>query len=786
MLEIEIDGKALQVNEGCTVMEAANLAGVYIPHFCYHRKLSIAANCRMCLVQVEKAPKALPACATPVTNGMKVWTHSENAVRAQKAVMEFLLINHPLDCPICDQGGECQLQDLSVGYGCGQSRYGEEKRVVFNKDLGPLVATDMTRCINCTRCVRFMQEIAGDMELGQAYRGEHAEIMPFLGRTLDSELSGNVIDLCPVGALTSRPFRFSARTWELSRRRSVSPHDGVGANLIVQTRFDRVKRVLPLENEAINECWLSDKDRFSYEALNGDERLSAPMIRRGTQWCEVSWQEALEFVANGCKAALDQQGPSAIGALASPHSTLEELHLLQKLVRALGSENIDFRLRHSDFRADGKRNGAPCLGMPLADVERLDRVLVIGSFLRKDAPLLAQRLRQAVKKGTRLSVVHPAADDWGMPVHQRALVAPSAMVDTLLHILFALADIKQTPPQPVLQSLRPASQDATATDIARELAEGRNVAVWIGNLAVQDVRGTEIELLAQEIARLAGGRFGVISEAANTVGGWLTRAVPGAGGKNVHQMLESPLAVCLLLGAEPGYDFARSDASRRALAAMQMVVALTPFNSGELREVAHVMLPLTPFTEMAGTFVNMEGRAQFFHAAARPLGEARPGWKVLRVLGNLLEASGFAQNDVLDVAREVLGEHAGKAEVLLETGLDGRLQGVSVEGRRPRADTLERVCDVPLHFADPLVRRAPALQRTHDARAPQAAVHPETLARLGLEEGAHVRLTQGDAVIELDVRADDGLAQNCVRVAAAHASTIGLGAMSGPIAMERV
>ena len=510
------------------------------------------------------------------------------------------------------------------------------------------------------------------------------------------------------------------------------------------------------------------------------------MIRRGSQWVEASWQEALEFVASGCKAALEQQGSSAIGALASPHSTLEELHLLQKMVRALGSENIDFRLRHSDFRADGKRNGAPSLGMPLADVGRLDHVLVIGSFLRKDAPLLAQRLRQAVKKGTRLSVVHPTADDWGMSVHQRALVAPSVMVETLLHILFALADIKQATPQPVLQSLRPSLFDGTAADIARDLAEGRNVAVWLGNLAVQDSRAVEIELLAQEIARLAGGRFGVISEAANTVGGWLVKAVPGAGGKNVHQMLESPLAVCLLLGAEPGYDFAQSDASRRALAAMQMVVALTPFNSGELREVAHVMLPVTPFTEMAGTFVNMEGRAQFFHAAARAFGEARPAWKVLRVLGCLLELPGFTQNDVLDVTREVLGAHAGKADVLLEAGLDGRVQGVSVENRRLRPDVLERVCDVPLYFADPLVRRAPALQRTRDARAPQAGVHPDTLARLGFTDGERVRLTQGDAVIELDVCADDGLAQNCVRVAAAHVSTIGLGAMSGPIVMERV
>ncbi|WP_287364883.1 NADH-quinone oxidoreductase subunit NuoG, partial [Thauera sp.] len=412
MLEIEIDGKQVQVDDGSTVMDAAAVAGAYIPHFCYHKKLSIAANCRMCLVQVEKAPKPLPACATPVTNGMKVWTHSELAVKAQKGVMEFLLINHPLDCPICDQGGECQLQDLAVGYGSSASRYQEEKRVVFNKNLGSLVSTDMTRCINCTRCVRFTAEIAGEMELGQAFRGEHAEIMPFIEKTIDSELSGNIIDLCPVGALTSKPFRFAARTWELSRRKSVSPHDSLGANLIVQTKHDVVKRVLPLENEDVNECWLSDKDRFSYEALNGDDRLTAPMIKQGGEWKRVDWQAALEFVATGLRGIAKDHGPASIGALGSPHSTLEELYLLQKLVRGMGSDNVDFRLRQADFRADGKRSGAPWLGMPIAGVKDLNRLLVVGSFLRKDAPLLAQRVRQAAKKGLHVSASSTLVRRW--------------------------------------------------------------------------------------------------------------------------------------------------------------------------------------------------------------------------------------------------------------------------------------------------------------------------------------------------------------------------------------
>ncbi len=407
MVELEIDGKKVEVAEGSLVMEAARKLGTYIPHFCYHRKLSIAANCRMCLVEVEKAPKALPACATPVTPGMKVFTNSEKAVKAQKSVMEFLLINHPLDCPICDQGGECQLQDLAVGYGASESRYKEEKRVVFHKNVGPLISMEeMTRCIHCTRCVRFGQEVAGVMELGMLGRGEHSEITTFVGQTVDSELSGNMIDLCPVGALTSKPFRYSARTWELARRKSVSPHDGLGANLVVQSKNQRVMRVLPLENEDVNECWISDKDRFSYEGVNSADRVTRPLLKQGGQWIETDWQTALEYVANGLASIKRDHGADQIAALASPHSTLEELYLLGKLMRGIGSDNVDFRLRQSDFSAALK--GAPWLGMPVAEVSTLQRVLVIGSSLRKDHPLLASRLRQAGKKGARVACWVPA------------------------------------------------------------------------------------------------------------------------------------------------------------------------------------------------------------------------------------------------------------------------------------------------------------------------------------------------------------------------------------------
>jgi NADH-quinone oxidoreductase subunit G len=778
MLDIEIDGKAVTVEDGSTVMDAANKAGVYIPHFCYHKKLSIAANCRMCLVQVEKAPKPLPACATPVTGGMKVWTRSEQAIKAQKGVMEFLLINHPLDCPICDQGGECQLQDLAVGYGASQSRYQEEKRVVFNKNLGPLVATDMTRCINCTRCVRFTQEIAGEMELGQAFRGEHAEIMPFIEKTVDSELSGNIIDLCPVGALTSKPFRFAARTWELARRKSISPHDSLGANLIVQVKHDEVKRVLPLENDAINECWLSDKDRFSYEGLNSEERLTRPMIKCDGQWREVDWQEALEFAANGLRAVLTDHGAEALGVLGSQHSTVEELYLLQKLARGLGCENVDFRLRHSDFRADSLRPGAPWLGMPIAEVGELDQLLVIGSFLRKDTPLLAQRLRQATKRGLGVSVVHPVADDWLLPVRNRATVAPSAMPAFLREVVFALAGFKGDTVSSELELNAPENISDVARDMASALAGATSGAVWLGNLAVQHARSTELQLLAQEICRLSGARLGYIGEAANSVGGYLAGAVPGIDALNARRMIDQPRHGYLLLNAEADRDFADSHAAQLALDSARFVVALSSFGSAGMARLADVLLPVAPFTETSGTFVNCEGKAQSFVAVAKPKDDTRPAWKVLRVLGNLLRVDDFDFNDSESVLRAALGSG-------FESRLNNRLAARPVVNLALESG-LERVADVPIHFADPLVRRAGSLQRSRDARAPVAMVHPLTLEGLGIAAGSRVRLTQSDASAELEVAADETVAPNCVRVAAAHAATASLGAMSGPISMERV
>ena len=785
MINLEIDGKRVEIENGRTVIEAAHLAGIYIPHFCYHKKLSLAANCRMCLVQVEKAPKPVPACATPVAEGMKVFTSSEMAVKAQKGVMEFLLINHPLDCPVCDQGGECQLQDLAVGYGGTASRYNEEKRVVMHKDIGPLISTlEMSRCINCTRCVRFSQEIAGMMELGQAFRGEHAEIMAFVGKTVDSELSGNMIDLCPVGALTSKPFRYTVRNWELSRRKSVSPHDGLGSNLAVQVKNNRVMRVLPVENEAINECWLSDKERFSYEGLDSGERLTRPMIKQEGKWNEVEWPVALEYVANALSQVANCAGAAEIGALATPHSTLEELYLLQKLLRGLGSNNVDFRLRQADFSADGKQAGVPWLGMAVADINSADRLLVVGSFLRKDHPLLAQRIRQAVKKGAQANIVHSVDDDLLMKVANKAIVAPDAMTDVLAQILKALAAEKQAAVDAAVQKTEVGS---SAAAIAKSLAGGGRVAVLLGNFAQQHPQAAQLQLLAQQIALLCGGKFGFLGEAANSVGGYLAQAVPGTDGMNAAAMLAAPRKAYILLNAEPELDCANSQQALSAMRAADLVVALSAYKHHAL-EYANVLLPIAPFTETSGTFVSTEGRVQSFNGAVKPLGEARPAWKVLRVLGNLLNVAGFGYDSSEAVRDETL------AGVDVSARLNNTLQGMAVQSppapflQRGEAKQggLQRVAEVPIYSADAIVRRAVALQKTRDAAVPSVAMRGDELRKIGVSPGDQVKVTQGENSMRLAVMADDSLPGGVARVAAGHPATVGLGAMFGAITVEPI
>ena len=775
MLDLEIDGKPVQVPAGSTIMDAAQAVGAYIPHFCYHKKLSIAASCRMCLVQVEKAPKALPACATPVAAGMKVFTHSELAVAAQKSVMEFLLINHPLDCPICDQGGECQLQDLAVGYGSNASRYDEPKRVVFHKNAGPLISMqEMSRCIHCTRCVRFGQEIAGVMELGMANRNMHSEIQTFVGRSVDSELSGNMIDLCPVGALTSKPFRYSARSWELSRRKSISPHDSIGSNVTVQVKNNRVMRVLPRENEEINECWISDKDRFSYEGLNSAERLQKPMIRVDGALREVEWNVALDYVAHALKDVAKTHGGEAIAALASPHSTLEELYLLQKLTRALGSGNIDFRPRRRDLSTDGKLAGVPWLGLKLSEIKDLDAVLVVGSFLRKDHPLFAQRLRQLAKKSAKVSLLSVAADDPLIKLHEKRAVAPDNLPMALAAVVKAAAQIKGVAVPAMLESVEVC---ATSQKIAESLLSGANAAIFLGNVAEQSAQAGVLHALAAELAKLTGARFGFIGEAANSVGGYVAQALPSA--LNAYEMFAQPRKAYVLMGIEPELDCHNPQQAVAALEQAALTVMLTPFKHEAALEYADVLLPTAPFTETSGSYVNTEGRLQSFNGVCRPLGDARPCWKILRVLGNALALSGFDYESSEQVRDEIVA--AGTSFV---DGLNNGLGDYPVSLQEPSGG-LQRIAEVPIYSADPLVRRAPALQQTRDAAAPTARMSAETMAHCGAAEGAKVRVKQGLGEVVLMVRQDETVPAGCVRVAAAHASTAVLGDMFGEISVER-
>ena len=775
MLEIELDGKLMEVPEGSTIMDAANKAGTFVPHFCYHRKLSIAANCRMCLVQVEKAPKPLPACATPVTNGMKVWTHSDPAVTAQKGVMEFLLINHPLDCPICDQGGECQLQDLAVGYGGSESRYQEDKRVVANKNLGPLISTDMTRCIHCTRCVRFGQEIAGIMELGMIGRGEHSEIITFVGKTVDSELSGNAIDLCPVGALTSKPFRYSARTWELSRRKSVSPHDSLGSNLIVQVKGATVMRVLPLENEAINECWLSDRDRFSYEGLNSEDRLTAPMLKQGGEWKTVDWQTALEYVAHGLRNIRHEHGADAVASLAAPYATLEELALLGKLTRGLGSENIDFRLRQSDSSQDPAL--LPWLGMSIADFAGLKRVFVIGSHLRKDHPLLAAKLRAAAKRGATLSLLNASEGNPLMPVANKLTAAPSDWVAELAGVAVAVAQAKGVAAPAEFASVQPS---ATAKQIAASLLSGEPRAILLGNAAAQHPQASQLHAVAQWIAGQTEACLGYLTEGANTVGGHLAGALP-ANRAVAQEFFARPKKAYVLLHAEPELDCANPQQARAALDQAEMVVVMSPYRHG--MDYADVLLPVSPFSETSGTFVNAEGRAQSFNGSTRPLGDTRPGWKVLRVLGNLLGLDGFQYEASEEIRTEVLG-----AASLDGLDLSGRLNNRSnqpLPSIRPADASVQRLADVPIYSSDAIVRRAKSLQQTADAKVPRAILPAALAAKLGVGDGATVRVKQGSGSVVLACEIDASLPENVVRVPAGHPSTAALGAMFGAISVEK-
>jgi len=702
LVNIEVNGVPMQARRGQMIIEVTDREDVYVPRFCYHDKLSIAANCRMCLVEVEKAPKPLPACATPVAEGMKIFTRSRAAIAAQKATMEFLLINHPLDCPICDQGGECELQDLAMGFGRDVSRYTERKRVVKDKNLGPLVSTDMTRCIHCTRCVRFGKEIAGIQELGTTGRSENMQIGTYIERSVDHELSGNIIDLCPVGALNSKPYRFGARAWEMITKPMIAAHDCVGSNLDGHVLRGKLKRVVPREQEAINEIWISDRDRFSYEGIYSDDRLMAPMIKRDQEWTETSWQEAVAAAAEALEHGMDDEG-DALGVLVSPNATLEEMYLLNRLSERVGSRNIDYRLRARDFRDEQSDPKWPWLGSDIADIENYESILVVGSNLRMEAPILAHRVRKAALKGAAVGFVNPETYEYHF--------ACAAVVEAPLERFAAgLAGVVAAAggESPVADS------DAAQKAAAEMLLGKRRSLVLLGQIAQRHPRAADIRALAASLCRATGAQLGYLPEGANAVGAALAGVQPHrtvgaeqreAAGRNAQAMLAAPRRVYVLYGLEPDQDLADGALAMQALKSADAVVCFTPYVTDALLECADVLLPIGTFAETAGTFVNAEGRWQSFAAAARLVGDAREGWRILRVLGNALELPD-CEYQTADEVRDAL--RAAIGDVVPDNTYTGSWEA--------EVDPLESVAgelDVPIYSVDAVVRRADALQKTH-------------------------------------------------------------------------
>ncbi|MFO8024090.1 NADH-quinone oxidoreductase subunit NuoG [Thiohalophilus sp.] len=785
-VNIEINGIPLQVPSGTMLIEAADNVGITIPRFCYHKKLSVAANCRMCLVEVEKAPKPLPACATPVTDGMKVFTQSERAIEAQKSVMEFLLINHPLDCPICDQGGECDLQDIAMGYGKDVSRFSEKKRVVPNKNIGPLIATDMTRCIHCTRCVRFGQEIGGIMELGAYGRGEDTRIGTYMESAVSSEMSGNVIDLCPVGALTSKPYRYRGRPWENQQRDSIAAHDCVGSNLDIEVRRNTVMRVLPKENEAINEVWISDRDRFSYTALYDEQRASHALIKQGDEWKQVDWQIALDYAVEGIRT-VQKQNTGKIGALTSYSATLEEMYLLQKLLRGLGSHNIDHRLRQLDFRNQETMPRYPSLGTSIAELEQLDAGLLIGACIRKDQPILAHRLRKAALDGASIMSVNAIEYDVNFPLAESIVTAPSEMPLALAGIAKALLTLSgESAPAELAAELENITTCDDHLAMARHLYSAEKAAVLLGIQGMGQHEFSELQALGSLIARLSGASFGYLSDGANSAGAWLAGAVPhrqaGGGavaeaGLHAGEMLSQAMGAMLLLHVEPEFDSAYGAEALKAIDTTDFVVCLTPFVSDSLKHCCDVILPVTPFTEMSGTLVNIEGHWQSFSAAVNPLQEAKPAWKVLRVLGNLFELDGFEQ-----VTSEEVRDELKQLTVETPKSDQGQWHPPAV---RSADSHLQRIGHLPVYAVDSLVRRARPLQDTADAIAAAAYMNEQTALDNGILEADSVLVRQDGGEARLPLVIDEAVPAHCILIPYGVPGSETLGLAYGPIELQQ-
>ncbi len=769
LVTLEIDGQEVQAERGSMIIEAADRIGIDIPRFCYHRKLSIAANCRMCLVDVEKAPKPLPACATPVGEGMKVFTESRRAVDAQRGVMEFLLINHPLDCPICDQGGECELQDLAMGYGRGVSRFTERKRVVKDKNLGPLVSTDMTRCIHCTRCIRFLEEIAGTTELGGIGRGEHTEISTFVERNIHSELSGNIIDLCPVGALTNKPFRFSARPWEMRARPFVGTHDCLGSNLFYHVRGRRIMRCVPRDNEAVNECWLSDRDRYSHFALDAPDRLTSPRVRVDGQWQECDWPRALQAAAEAIGAVVDSAGADQLGILASPRATSEEHALLARLGRGLGCANIDHRLRLAD--TSHRLAGQARMDIPSSALADAETIFLVGSNIRHDQPILGHRVRTAWRlHGATIMDLNPVAYDFPFDLAERMTVAPAAMVDTLAGIARAAADLAEAslPEGPVGAWLDQVEVDARARRVAAALRVTEGGIVLLGDVALNHPDAGLLRALAEYLADLAGVSLCLLPGPANSQGAWAAGAVPGAQGLSASQMLASPRRGYLLVDVEPTRDLADPARAMAALSGAERVVAMSAFAGDDLLEVADVLLPMAAIPETDGTYVNLDDRIESLHAVIKPAGDARAGWKILRQLGELLKLDGFEFVDLEAVTGQAV-EQVGAA------GQPGLSPPARSRAPADPAPDLARIGDVPMYAGDSMVRRSLPLQQTSHADAPMARMHPDTARRMNLADSDRVRVGQGEGFATFLLQLDERIAPDAVWIPAGVAESAGLG-----------
>lgn len=787
-MKIEIDGKQVETKQGAMIIEAADDAGIHIPRFCYHKKLSIAANCRMCLVEVEKMRKPLPACATPVTEGMKVFTQSEAAKESQRIVMEFLLINHPLDCPICDQGGQCELQDQAMTYGASQSQFDEGKRVVSDDDLGALISTEMTRCIHCTRCVRFGEEIAGVRELGATGRGEHMQIGTYVQHAMSSEMSGNIIDLCPVGALTSKPFRFGARAWEMQQHASIASHDAAGSNIAIHTRGGSVMRMSPRENDSINEMWLSDRDRFSYQGLNSDERAANPQIKENGVWREVEWAVALDYVAEAMRKVIDVQGVDKVAGLISPNATLEEQYLFQKVCRGLGTANVDHRLRQIDFRSDDRAPLAPIMQRTLTSLQKINSALIVGGHLPSEQPMLNHHVRQAVMhNNASVSVINGVDVAHHFDLYEKVIVSPYDFASELCGVIQAvLSYTGQTADANIATLLQNAKVTDSHKRIAQNLQAADDSVIFTGAVARAHPHFSVISILAEYLAKITESDVVVLADGANSAGAWLTGAVSHRGpmgeslakvGLSAAQSLKQPMSAYMLFNMEPELDGVNPAATKAMLDGADFIAAFTPYVTDYIKSYANVILPIAPFSETSGTFVNLQGDWQSFKGCVKPRDETRPGWKVLRVLGNILELPKFDYSSSSEVRDEV------KA---LNVKLDNQNASIDLSALTAPHPKLCRFTEWPTHMVDNIVRRATALQESALGIQACVRVHPDTAAGLNLNaEDDSVLIQQNGVEVNLPLILDNTIAPNCVWLPQGFNDTGMLGESFGAIELSK-